>query len=302
MPSNPIQRKSRNAFFLGVLVMLIVAIILAGVLYITVLKKPEQQGTEEVVAYVYALNQNVNSGQEITPDMVQEVKVAGIASAVDLIPAKIANADGSLQTSYMPSGYKSKIALGKGTILSFNMLTQEEQLQNSTRLAEYNMLTLPMDLYAGDYIDIRLTLPSGQNLIVLSKKQIKDIFGDTITLYLTEEEMLMMNSAIVEAYIIPASNLYAIKYIEPGIQEAIQLTYVPTTEVQQLMNINPNITNEARIALQSRFTNEVRTELNIQTGQYSAEQKNSSIETGIKEQIEAAKAARQSYLSGLTGY
>ena len=283
--------------------MLIIAVIVVGALYLTVFRKQQEESKEEVVAYVYALNQDVNAGQEITPSMVQEVKVDAAAAPTDSIPAKIQDSTGNLQTSGMYYGYKSKINLNKGTILSLNMLTEDEELQDSARLVEYNMLTLPMDLNPGDYIDIRLMLPNGQDLIVVSKKEVKDIFENTISLYLTEDEILMMNSAIVEAYIMTASNIYAIKYIEPGLQANAQLTYVPTTEVQQLINMEPNITNEAKNSLYSRFSASVdaRTGLNTQTGQY-AESKMTNIETGISQQIEAAKAAREAYLSGLSGY
>lgn len=300
MPINPIQRKTMTSFFLGVLVMLIIAVAVAGLLYITVFKKDKEAEKQEVVAYVYALNQDVASGQEITLDMVQEVKITGVTTSLDLIPSQIQDAEGNLNKSPMVYGYKSKINLSQGTVLSMSMLYEGETIKDGERLLEYNMLTLPMDLEAGDYIDIRLALPNGQNLVVLSKKEIKNLFGNTISLYLTEEEILMMNSAIVEAYIMPASNFHVIKYIEPGNQVATQLTYVPTTEVQTLMSINPNITSQAWNALTARFTEQVRTDLNIQTGQYS-EDRDSNIEQGIQAQIEAAREAREAYLSGLEG-
>ena len=282
--------------------MLIIAIVVVGILYVTIIKKEQDEKKEEVIAYVYSLKQNVNAAQEITPSMVQEVKVTGITTAVDFIPAKTQDSEGNLKSTAMPFGYKSKIALSQGTILSYSMLTETEPIQDSERLVEYNMLTLPMELDIGDYIDIRLQLANGQDLIVISKKEVKNLFGNTISLYLTEEEILMMNSAIVEAYIMPASNIHVIEYIEPGIQSAIQLTYVPTTEVQQLINSNPNITNDAKNSLQSRFTEEVRTSLNTQTGQYTSQEQLGNIETGIQEQIEAARKAREAYLSGLEGY
>jgi len=302
MPINPIQRKSMTSFFLGVLVMLIIAVAVVGLLYVTVVKKDKEEEEQEVIAYVYALNQDVLSGQEITSEMVQEVKLTGVtASALDLIPSKIQGSDGTLAISPMVFGYKSKINLSQGTVLSMSMLYEGEQLQDSQRLVEYNMLTLPMDLNIGDYIDVRLKLPNGQDLIVVSKKEIKNIYGNTISLYLTEGEILMMNSAMVEAYIMAASNMYAIKYVEPGNQVAAQLTYTPTAEVQRLINSNPNITNEAKNSLASKFSEEVRTSLNTETGQY-VENRLSNIETGMKEQIEAARAAREAYLSGLEGY
>jgi len=301
MPINPIQRKSMTSFFLGVLVMLIIAVIIAGVLYITVFKKDKEDEKKEIIAYVYALNQDVVSSQEITLDMVQEVKITGVTSSLDLIPSQIQNAEGKLMKSPMISGYKSKINLSQGTILSMSMLYEGEQLKDGERLIEYNMITIPMDLEVGDYIDIRLQLPNGQDLIVVSKKEVKNMFGNTISLYLTEDEILMMNSAIVEAYIMIASNIYAVEYIEPGNQTATQLTYVPIPETQQLINANPNITNEAKNALYSRFSTDVRTGLDTETGKYFEDELD-NLEEGFEAQIEAAREAREAYLSGLEGY
>ena len=203
--------------------------------------------------------------------------------------------------SPMISGYKSKINLSQGTILSMSMLYEGEQLKDGERLIEYNMITIPMDLEVGDYIDIRLQLPNGQDLIVVSKKEVKNMFGNTISLYLTEDEILMMNSAIVEAYIMIASNIYAVEYIEPGNQTATQLTYVPIPETQQLINANPNITNEAKNALYSRFSTDVRTGLDTETGKYFEDELD-NLEEGFEAQIEAAREAREAYLSGLEGY
>ena len=132
MPINPIQRKTMTSFFLGVLVMLIITVIIAGLLYITVFKKDKEAEKQEVVAYVYALNQDVTSGQEITSDMVQEVKLTGVTTSLDLIPSQIQNPDGSLMSSPMVFGYKSKINLSQGTILSMSMLYEGEQLKDGS--------------------------------------------------------------------------------------------------------------------------------------------------------------------------
>lgn len=304
MPSNPIQRKSRTAFFLGVLVMLIIAIVIVGVLYVVVFRKDKEASKEEVVAYVYALKQDVRAGSEIDMSMVQEVKVGATAAPTDSIASKTKDSNGNLKNlGFSYGGYKSKIDLKAGTILSTSMMYEGDEIQDSERLVEYNMITLPMDLDIGDYIDVRLMLPNGQDLIVTSKKQVKNIFGSTISLYLTEDEILMMNSAIVEAYIMTASNLHITKYVEPGLQAKPQLTYVPTNEVITLININPNITSEARTVLANRIANgaSVRDGINTQTSQYSEDRKN-NIESAIQKQIEAAKTARESYLSGLSGY
>ena len=40
------------------------------------------------------------------------------------------------------------------------------------RKQEYNMLVLPSQLATGEYIDIRLALPTGQDYVVLGKKKV----------------------------------------------------------------------------------------------------------------------------------
>ena len=132
--------------------------------------------------------------------------------------------------------------------------------------------------------------------------EVEDIYGNTVLLNLTEGEILMMNSAIVEAYIMPTSNLYITKYTQAGDQTAATPTYVPTTEVQNLIAVNANITAEARQNFTNRFIPGMRDYyINPQVNQYSEEAKY-NIETGIQEQIEAARSAREEYLSGLEGY
>ena len=195
----------------------------------------------------------------------------------------------------------AKIDIYQNTVLTSDLFAKGKMITDDVRYVEYNMLTLPTTIEIGDYIDIRLTLPSGQDLIVVSKKEVKSILGDTIGLELTEGEILMMESAIVEAYIITASKLYAIQYIEPGNQVAAQKTYTPTSEVQGLISKNPNITNIAKQELFAKFNGDIRTYTESDKAQYTAEKKQ-NIEEGLKEEIENAKAAREAYLAGMNSY
>ena len=311
MPVNPIKRKTRNAFLLGILTMLLVAIV-AGVILFIVLIKPNMEETkkaeEQVVAYVYRLKTgiNVESGKEITSDMVESVEIPINTVATDFITAKVSNDKGKTTDIPFVDGYKAKVLLTEGTILTYSMLYEDEKVTDSLRLMEYNMLTLPIALNVGDYVDVRLRLPNGQDLIVISKKEIKDIYGQTVSMNLKEEEILVLNSAIVEAYIMNGSaELYVAKYVEPGMQQAAVYTYMPTNEVITLINTDENIVSRARNELANLYIKEgvmgVRGQVNNSLLQYSASSKE-NIEQGIAEQIEAAKKAREAYLSGLEGY
>lgn len=307
MVSNPMQKKARNSFLLGVVITLIICLLIGALFYVLVIRKEQAKQKEEgVLTYVYRLNTDVQSGEEI-----DSTKVESILITSKVIPegsafasrTKIKDAKGKEQwvETAFPVGYKSKVNLKAGTILSTELLFQEEEITNDLRYIEYNMLALPTTIAIGDYIDIRLTLPNGQDLIVISKKEVKSLLGDTVGLELSEGEILMMESAIVEAYIMSASKLYAIQYVEPGMQEAATKTYTPTTAVQGLIERNTNIVTEAKNGLMNKFNADIRTWTDTEVNNYASD-KQGNIEAGLKEEVENAKAAREAYLSGLTSY
>jgi len=204
---------------------------------------------------------------------------------------------------YTENKYKSKVNLKEGTILTYSMLYEKEKMQDSLRYVEYNMITMPTTLDIGNYIDIRLRLPNAQDLIVITKKEIVNIYDTTVGLYLTEEEIVLLNSAIVEAYIMTSSELYMATYVEPGMQGQAIYTYSPTAEVVALIQSNQNIVFEAREAIVNRYNGSgaVRNPINNSLGQYAEEAKG-NVEQGMQEQIEAARKAREDYLSELNGY
>ncbi len=306
MVANPMQKRARNSFLLGMMITLIICAIIGVLAYFLLSSQDKAKEKEEgTLTYAYRLKVDIKSGEEITLDKVESVLVTEKAVPAGAFASKTKNENSKGRETWtdkaFPSGYKSKLDLNAGTILGENLVYEEEELSSDTRYVEYNMLVLPTTIVEGDYIDIRLTLPNGQDLIVVSKKEVKSLLGDTIGLELSEGEILMMESAIVEAYIMSSSKLYAIQYIEPGMQDAAVKTYTPTTAVQNLIAANGNIKNEAKSALQARFDQNMRGYIDGDKNAYSADSQ-TNLETKMQEQIENAKAAREAYLSGLTSY
>lgn len=180
-------------------------------------------------------------------------------------------------------------------------LIKRTDLTSDVRKAEYNMVVLPVDLVTGEYVDIRLMLPNGQDFIVVSKKAVEfpEGINNTIWMNLSEEEILIMSSAIVEAYKINGAKLYAIKYVDSGSQEAAIATYVPSGEVTSLISSDENIVNKASEALKARYSEsnkELRNNyINDQVGAGTEE----NAATGMQESITTTKTDRQTYLESL---
>jgi hypothetical protein len=299
MATNPMQRKARNSFLLGVVLTLIVAMIAIGLLFMQ-LKKLQDEKKELEASYVsvLVLNNNVESGQEITASdytIKQTTK--------DTAPTN------SISVSDLGETTIAKINLASGTVLAADMLyIDATETSDDLRKQEYNAIVLPMDLQTGDYVDIRLMLPTGQDYIVVSKKQVEipQIAGvdssDTIWMNLTEGEILMLSNAIVDAYKINGSKLYATKYVEPGIQEASKTTYAVSGEVGTLIENDPNIVAEALAALRARYNSSFRSDY-INPAISNQTDAKSSEESGMNESITKSQTSREEYLQSLSaGY
>ena len=121
-------------------------------------------------------------------------------------------------------GRRLRINAEKRTIVTESMLMDEVDIhpELSERLQEFNMLLLPSDLNQGDYVDIRITFPSGENYVVVAGKEVKKlgttVDSNTIFLQLDEEEIVRTTAAILESYMSDGIKVYVTKYVEPSAQ------------------------------------------------------------------------------------
>lgn len=206
----------------------------------------------------------------------------------------------------------AKIDLKANTVITSSFIARADDIDtNDVRLQEYNSVVLPIDLLTGDYVDIRLQLPNGQDFIVASKKMVTipsiagEMLADTIQIKMAEEEILTMSNAIVEAYKIDGSKLYATKYVEAGMQEASSPTYAVNSEVANLIEADPNIVTEAKNALRSRYNANNGQLMNIRNQYINSALSNNGKEEGVSEKMNqsatSTQESRTKYLQSLTG-
>ena len=203
----------------------------------------------------------------------------------------------------------AKIALKANTVLTREMLAKgENSFANDVRREEYNTFILPMDLTTGDYVDIRLMLPTGQNYIVVSKKEVEVPIingaesADTIWMNVSEDEILTISSAIVDAYRIEGSKLYATKYTEAGMQQAATPTYVVSAETASLMNKDPNILKKAIDELINRYNSIGSTDIRnnyINRAVEASQNADEKYKTNMEDSIKNTQNARKQYLNSL---
>ena len=360
MATNPMQRKARNSFLLGVLLTLVMAAIIIAFLILQLKNYKDKEAEEKANSVkVWVISQDIISGQVITTDMLKQqvvnktlVPSNAIGDTSILENYALSDKEGNeviteyknnVATLYLSrngskyeiktedetgdyyiekNGEKeyielsedpiiAKVNMGKNTVVTIDTISKStEKTTDDLRKVEYNMLVLPTQLETGEYVDVRLSLPSGQDYIVVSKKQVEipQINGvdvdDTIWMKLTEGEIITMNNAIVEAYKMAGSQLKVITYTEAGIQNAAIPTYVPTGEVMKLIESDPNIIQTAKNTLISRYNqskelvrdNTINPLINS-NGQDGEE----NLKTKVQESITNTKEKRKEYLESLGG-
>lgn len=165
------------------------------------------------------------------------------------------------------SGFVLKSDMYANTMLTWSMLAKDQRVSSidqTSRYIEVSYVDLQTFLKVGDYIDIRLktyNTTKGSNAdvtanpnanyrddVVVAKKEVVALDGDTMTLSLTEEELLLLQAAAVEMSIInstqgestTAATLYVTIYVNPAMQSAYTVTYSNDDVVEMLRN-NPGL-------------------------------------------------------------
>ena len=355
MATNPMQRKARNSFLLGMLVMLIIAGLIIAFLVMQLMDKINKERADAAnMVNAYVLNQDVKSGQVITTDMLTLTPVnktlvpSNATSDLSVIEnyalqdkegnqilTQYNNGNAIMYITIDNNRYQvgqeentgnfyierngqreyleldsvpivAKVDMNANTLITTDLISRGDSVvQDDVRKQEYNVVILPIDLTTGDYIDIRLMLPNGQDFIVVSKKEVEiPVVGetdslDTIWVNLSEDEILHMSSAIVDAAKINGAKLYATKYTEPGMQNAATPTYVVSAESSALLQSDPNVLENAMEAIRNRYNVALRNDYINNVINSNAEQADSNLQTNMEESITKSLETRQDYLDSL---
>lgn len=212
----------------------------------------EETAAQNEVAYT--LSTDVEKGALITEAMLTKVYVPKSAAAEDII--ELPNL--KLNDSYV---LYAKTDLKANTVLVNSMVYSEENITHDTREAEYSFIELPSKLKQEDYVDIRIQFPTGDDYVILTKKRVKDILGITAWLDVGESEILTMSSAVVDAYLVEGTKIYALPYVDEHMQVKSTSTYPVKENVRELIKSSPNVVNVAELYLENK--NRERLENNL---------------------------------------
>ncbi|WP_027088406.1 SAF domain-containing protein [Cohnella panacarvi] len=138
-----------------------------------------------------------------------------------------------------------RVSLQSGTPLSMD-LVMEQPVDDTTR--EYDVVAgvMPIGLRVGDYVDLRIVYPLGEDYIVLPHKRVQAINEKTVKMLLNEREIHFYQAALIDYFLNTekGATLYMTKYLEPGIQKPASQFYAIPKNIEAIMLADPNITKK----------------------------------------------------------
>ncbi|MEK4508884.1 SAF domain-containing protein [Paenibacillus sp. FSL K6-2524] len=231
------------------------ALLIAAALYMLMQHTDQQQKQQQMKEeYERQIQQLKNEEQQNSRNVWMTAKTipAGVAIKADdlkSVPIPVSLAPpGVITDRESIIGKNAKIELASGTPLLSSLLYEGQSIPKDLRLQEFQVIQLPSNLKPNQFIDVRIGFPTGEDFVLLSKKKVQELTGTVVWLELNEMDILQTSSAIIDAYL-QGARLYALPYIEPGLQDAAVVNYPANQKVLDLMAVDPNLLETAKFEL-----------------------------------------------------
>ena len=189
------------------------------------------------ISTAYTVIKQTEPGELITEEMLEEIS----------IPASMLNESFVLDTTDIAGKY-SKVALVPGTPITADVIMGEDindknALYHTVRAYDVVVNMWPIGLKIGDYVDMRIMMPFGEEYIVLSHMRVNGMSDGTVRFNLTEAQINLYQSALVDYYLNSSQGvmIYFTKYIEPGVQKPALITYKVSDNIMEAMKKNGNL-------------------------------------------------------------
>lgn len=146
------------------------------------------------------------------------------------------------------------------------------------RETELGFIFVASNISEGDYTDIRIRYIDGSDYIIASHKQITSIDREKggIVIPVSEEELLLLNSAETDKDLFAGTKVYLTRY-DPLDDNISEVNYSPSVIIKDLIEINPNI-NEISASFNAKEREIIEEKLSRFKGDYGDSIRGDTIE------------------------
>lgn len=193
-------------------------------------EKGEMQGRLDAIGNmvtVYKLNKDVKASTEI------------MSTDFDTMEVPETMAEGCVRDIQVVEGNRYILSLKQGQILMDNMW-KDYKMSDDLRYKDLVVDEMPIGLEPGDWVDVRIAYPDGEDFIVLDKNRVEAINGNTVKLIVRGNDFHYIESAYSDKSLYKATKIYLTQYVEAGLQTTSQRYYPVNLEGLKALAIDPN--------------------------------------------------------------
>ena len=240
------------------------------------------------ITNVWTVSVATEAGQEIREDqLVQQA-----------VPASTITENHILDKQKLIGNYY-KVNMQPGTSFTKDLLITEAW-DTITYERDLTFAFLPLGLKVGDYVDIRIVLPFGQEFVVIQHERVQQLVetSNTIKLLLDEAQIALWTSAMKDKalYGDMGVSLYVTKYVEPGITDEAVAFYPVRKEMESTVTLNVNIPNKKQC-----INSVLRTNIDNMLASVEVEQ-GSKLTSGVTSEASGVNMSKDSYVEEKHNY
>lgn len=243
----------KKVMIIGIVCCIIgIIVVPGGILLYNKMASTDQDIVDSPVTYGVIVLESLAQGEVLKPEQLVSIPLTDAKHVLNTVRLEDA------------IGGKLRYAVTSNTVLSPEMIDKGVHLADDLRKHVYHFIEITDALSSGDYVDIRIQFPNGADYIVLSKKRVLacslyDEVAQTdnsLWIEVSEEEILTLSSAVVDAYFNEQAKIYAIQYVSQDQEKAI-ITYPENDVVHELIQEDPNVVKRAITHMENRVRKRV---------------------------------------------
>lgn len=222
-------------------------LVIGGIVFYNKATTKDHEKEQTSITYGVVVLENLAQGEVLKQEQLMAIPLSLTGQGLNVV--KLEDAINS----------KLRYGVKSNTVLSPEMIDNGELVADDLRKHAYHYIEMTDALSKGDYVDVRIQFPNGADYIVLSKKRVLDCSlydeitktDNTLWIEVSEEEILTLSSAVVDAYFNEQAKIYAIQYVSQDQEKAI-VTYPVNDIVHALIEEDPNVVEKAIAHMEKR--------------------------------------------------
>lgn len=226
------------------IVLLIIAVLIIAGAFLTTMY--QLRASRKMKTEIFNLQQAINEYESSLTDVciiVNDVKAGNYVQESDILITSVpqdAVPQNAVTDTEELEGKLYKTNLSANTYLTEDLI-MDMNLTDDMRELDVVMTEVPIGLEVGDYIDVRIAFPLGQDFIAIPHKKVVAINGNVVKLVVEEVDFYANESMKADYGSYQAVKIYGAKYVEAGTQSGATAYYPVSADILKTEILDPNI-------------------------------------------------------------